>query len=113
MKAHLIWKAEDVMRAVHGHCLHEQTWQAHGVSIDSRTVKAGDLFVALKGPTHDGHDHVAEAITAGAVAAIVARQLPQVPPQAPLVMVDDTFIALEELGRAGRTRAQAKILAVT
>src|ERR1700722_11304724 len=109
MKSHLTWTAEDVINAVHGHCLHEQTWQAHGVSIDSRTVKPGDLFVALKGPAHDGHDHVAAAFAAGAVAAIVSRQLSQVPPQTPLVMVDDTFVALEELGRAGRARAQAKM----
>jgi UDP-N-acetylmuramoyl-tripeptide--D-alanyl-D-alanine ligase len=113
MKTHLTWKAEDVMHAVHGHNLHEQTWKAHGVSIDSRTVQKGDLFVALKGPEHDGHDHVAAAFTNGAIAAIVAHQPPQVSAQAPLITVEDTFIALEELGHAGRARAEAKIIAVT
>jgi UDP-N-acetylmuramoyl-tripeptide--D-alanyl-D-alanine ligase len=113
MTAKLTWQAEDVMRAVHGHCLHEQTWQAQGVSIDSRTAKPGDLFIALKGPAHDGHDHVAEALTAGATAAIVSRALSHIPPQAPLIMVEDTFKALEELGRAGRARSQASIIAVT
>ncbi len=111
--SNLIWQAEDIIRAVRGQCLHEQSWQAHGVAIDSRTVQSGDVFVALQGPVHDGHDHVAAAISAGAVAAIVARQPPQAPPASPLVVVEDTFKALEALGQAGRQRATAKIIAVT
>lgn len=113
MTAKLNWNAEDVIRAVHGQCLHDQSWQAHGVAIDSRVTQPGDLFVALKGPTHDGHEHVSAAFAAGAVAAIVARQPPQIPPQAPLITVPDTFTALQELGQAGRKRAQAKTIAVT
>jgi UDP-N-acetylmuramoyl-tripeptide--D-alanyl-D-alanine ligase len=108
-----LWQAEDVVRAVRASCLHEQSWTANSVSIDSRTVARGDLFVALQGPAHDGHDHVAAAFTAGAAAAIVARQPSQVPPDAPLIFVDDTFVALQALGRAGRDRAKGKIIAVT
>jgi UDP-N-acetylmuramoyl-tripeptide--D-alanyl-D-alanine ligase len=108
-----LWDAEDVVRAVRGRCLHEQSWGATGVSIDSRTVAKGDLFIALQGPVHDGHDHVAAAFAAGAAAALVARQPLQVPPDSPLVFVEDTFQALQELGRAGRDRAQGKIIAVT
>ncbi|MGB9153253.1 MAG: UDP-N-acetylmuramoyl-tripeptide--D-alanyl-D-alanine ligase, partial [Alphaproteobacteria bacterium] len=66
-----------------------------------------------QGPAHDGHDHVAAAIKAGASAALVSRQPSQTPPDAPLVFVDDTLIALQELGRAGRARAKGKIIAVT
>ncbi|MGH9781846.1 MAG: Mur ligase domain-containing protein, partial [Candidatus Acidiferrales bacterium] len=44
-----------------------------GVSIDSRTVKPGELFVAIRGPRHDGHDFVAAALAQGAAAAIVGR----------------------------------------
>lgn len=113
MTTELTWKAEDVIRAVHGQCLQEQTWKAHGVSFDCRTTQAGDLFVALKGPVHDGHDFVAPAFAAGAVAAIVSRQPPQAPAQAPLILVEDTLKALEELGRAGRKRSHARIVAVT
>lgn len=113
MSSNLLWPAEAVIRAVHGHCLQEQSWQATGVSIDSRAVQKGDLFVALKGPTHDGHDHVAAAFEAGAAAAIVSRQPLQIPAQAPLVTVEDTFAALEDLGRAGRARTHARIAAVT
>jgi UDP-N-acetylmuramoyl-tripeptide--D-alanyl-D-alanine ligase len=113
MTMQLTWTADDVMRAVNGHSLHEQTWLAHGVSIDSRTVKAGDLFIALKGPAHDGHDHVAAAFAAGAVVAIVSHTSPKVSPQSPLIMCDDTFVALQRLGQAGRARSQATIIAVT
>ena len=45
-----------------------------GVSIDSRTLQAGDLFFAIKGDAHDGHDHVARAFEAGAAAAVVSRE---------------------------------------
>lgn len=113
MTSQLVWKAEEIVSKLHGQCLHEQTWAARGVSIDSRTVQPGDLFVALKGPVHDGHDHVAAAITAGATAAIVSRQPAQISPSIPLVFVEDTFKALEALGHAGRERATGKIIAVT
>src|SRR5260370_21503394 len=43
-----------------------------GVSIDSRTIRAGELFLAIHGPRHDGHDHVAGALERGAIAAVVA-----------------------------------------
>lgn len=113
MTPQLIWQAEDIIRAVRGECLHEQSWQCGGVSIDSRTVKSGDLFIALKGPVHDGHDHVAAAIAAGAGAAIVARQPPHTTPVTPLIFVEDTFKALEALGYAGRMRSTGTIIAVT
>lgn len=109
----LVWQAEDVMRAVRGQCLHMQDWTAHGVTIDSRTTGAGDLFVAIKGDSLDGHTYVHKAFDAGAVAAIVDRQPPQVPPDAPLIFVDDTFTALQDLGRVGRARSSARIIAVT
>ena len=108
-----LWQAEEVLRAVRGRGLHEQTWHARGVSIDSRTVMRGDLFIALKGPIHDGHDHVAAAFAAGASAALVSRQPSQVTSDAPLIFVDDTLVALQQLGRAGRARAKGKIIAVT
>ena len=108
-----LWHAEDVLRAVRGQCLHEQNWTASGVAIDGRTTQKGDLFIALKGPTHDAHDFVGQALAAGAVAAVVQRTPSQVPPNAPVLFVGDTFAALQDLGRVGRQRAKAKILAVT
>ncbi|MBI3447182.1 MAG: UDP-N-acetylmuramoylalanyl-D-glutamyl-2,6-diaminopimelate--D-alanyl-D-alanine ligase [Magnetospirillum sp.] len=88
-------------------------WEAAGVSIDSRTVAPGDLFIALEGPNHDGHDHVAAALAAGASAAII-HKLPQgVPADAPLLLVKDTMAALQDLGTASRARSVARIVAVT
>lgn len=113
MTSQLTWQADEVVSKVHGQCLHEQTWKAHGVSIDSRTTQPGDLFVALKGPVHDAHEHVAAAITAGAAGAIVSRQPSQIASSTPLIFVEDTFKALEALGQAGRERATGKIIAVT
>ena len=109
----LVWQAEDVVRAVRGQCLHEQSWTANGVSIDSRTTQPGDLFVAIKGPDKDAHDYVSSAFAAGAAAAIVQRAPAQVPQDVPLLFVEDTFLALQDLGRVSRQRAHAKIVAVT
>ncbi len=82
---------------------------ATGVSIDTRTLLPGDLFVAIKGDTHDGHDHVARAFAAGAVAALVARETPG----GPLFVVDDALRGLERLGVAARRRGAARRLAIT
>jgi len=108
----LLWDSASAAAATGGQA-QGAPWQAHGVSIDSRTLEPGDLFVALVGPSHDGHDHVAAALKAGAAAALVHRRPEGVEPQAPLLQVDDTFHALEALGRAGRARTQARVVAVT
>lgn len=108
-----LWQAEAVLRAVRGHTLHEQSWQANGVAIDSRTVQAGDLFIALKGPHHDAHDYVAAAFEKGAVAALVERAPTSVAANAPLIQVDDTFVAMQDLGGVGRERSTAKIIGLT
>ncbi|WP_022728374.1 UDP-N-acetylmuramoylalanyl-D-glutamyl-2,6-diaminopimelate--D-alanyl-D-alanine ligase [Fodinicurvata sediminis] len=103
-----LWTAEAVRDAVNGQG--EGDWSASGVSIDTRSLEPGDLFVALSGPNFDAHDFVAEAFSRGAAAAIVSRPLPA---EGPLVVVDDTLQALTALGAAGRARASAKIVAVT
>jgi UDP-N-acetylmuramoyl-tripeptide--D-alanyl-D-alanine ligase len=89
-------------------------WRATGVSIDSRTIVAGDLFVALAGDAHDGHDHVAAALRAGAAAALVARRPADLSADAPLLIVPDTLEALVRLGTAARARApETRGVAVT
>ena len=87
-------------------------WAATGVSIDSRSLAPGDLFVALSGPNHDGHDFVLAALAAGAAAALVERPVAGLPPGAPVLPVADTLGALEALGRAGRRRA-ATVIGIT
>ncbi|NBX04225.1 MAG: UDP-N-acetylmuramoylalanyl-D-glutamyl-2, 6-diaminopimelate--D-alanyl-D-alanine ligase, partial [Alphaproteobacteria bacterium] len=90
------------------------TWQALRVEIDSRRVKAGDLFVAIRGENFDGHQFVPAALAAGAVSAVVSSPLPSPPPEGEgILYVSDTQKALEDLGRFGRGRARAKIIGVT
>ena len=71
-----------------------------GVSIDSRTLQRGELFFAIRGPRHDGHDHVAGALARGAAAAVVeAGRLASYPEEirVRLFGVDDTLAALQQL----------------
>ena len=82
----------------------------HGLSIDTRTLKEGDLFVALKGE-RDGHDFVEAAFKAKAGAALVSRAVPDA--KGPLLAVADTQRGLEDLACAARTRSSAKILGIT
>ena len=85
-----------------------------GVSIDTRTLAEGDLFVALKGDNSDGHDYVRKAFEAGAAAAVIDEAHAQALAGAgPLYVAKDTLIALEGLGRAARSRSKARIVAVT
>jgi len=89
-----------------------QTWAATGVSIDTRTLDPGDLFVALT-DQRDGHDFVAQALEKGAAAAMVSRLPEGVPDTAPLLIVDDVLSGLEALARAARARTEARVIAVT
>ena len=85
-------------------------WTANGVSIDTRTIQPGDLFVALK-DIRDGHDFVAAALSQGAAAALVSRVPEGV--DGPLLIVPDVLAALTALGAAGRARSRAKVVGVT
>ena len=87
-----------------------------GVSIDSRTLAAGELFVAIHGPRHDGHDHVEEALGRGAAAAVVARDRVggyAEAVQGRCLVVEDTLAGLHRLARAVRNTWGRKIAAVT
>ena len=85
-----------------------------GVSIDTRTLQAGDLFFAIKGDANDGHDHVARAFAAGAGACVVAQaRQSDLAAYGPVFGVDDTLRAMERLGIAARARTGARIVAVT
>jgi len=87
-----------------------------GVSIDSRTLYAGELFIAIHGPTHDGHDHVAAAMESGALAAVVAEPLVSRYPgwlQDRCITVADTLEALHGLARAVRKEWGKKVCGIT
>jgi UDP-N-acetylmuramoyl-tripeptide--D-alanyl-D-alanine ligase len=108
-----LWTAAEALAATGGRASSGKDWRAAGVSIDSRSCAAGDLFVALAGPNFDGHDYVAAALGRGAAAAIVSRRPANVPADAALVLVDDTMTALDDLGRCARRRTGAQIVAIT
>src|SRR5262245_15065453 len=69
-----------------------------GISTDTRAIKPGAAFVALRGETHDGHEHLDAAARAGALVALVERDVPA-PPGLLLVRVPSTLTALGDLGR--------------
>ncbi len=94
-----LWSAQEAITATGG--TGPGGWIASGVSIDTRTLDPGDLFVALK-DARDGHDFVAQALAEGAAAALVSRIPDGVSPDAPLLLVPDVQRALEALGRAAR-----------
>jgi UDP-N-acetylmuramoyl-tripeptide--D-alanyl-D-alanine ligase len=106
-----LWTAGDAAVATGG--LSASDWVATGVSIDTRSICAGDLFVALRGPNHDGHDFVAAALARGAAAAVVDRDIPDLPMAASLLRVADTLAGLADLGAAARERTGARVIAVT
>ena len=105
-----LWTDTEAVTATKGRST--ARWEADGVSIDTRTLKAGDLFVALK-DQRDGHDFVAQALSKGAAAALVSRVPDDCPPDAPLLIVPDVLEALEGLAKAARARTRAKVIAVT
>jgi UDP-N-acetylmuramoyl-tripeptide--D-alanyl-D-alanine ligase len=107
----VLWSADDAVRATGGRAT--QPWVASGVSIDSRTLEAGDLFVALKGEIHDGHDHLDQVAERGASAALVSRAVTGAGASLPLLIVPDTFEGLRALARAARERTKARLVAVT
>ncbi len=84
----------------------------NGVSTDTRTVKAGALFVALRGERFDGHAFLDQAKSAGALAAMVDRKFSGTPPM-PTIVVDDTKLALGALAGGWRARFAPTLIAVT
>ncbi|MEX5727052.1 UDP-N-acetylmuramoyl-tripeptide--D-alanyl-D-alanine ligase [Rhodovulum iodosum] len=105
-----LWTGAEAARATGGRAT--RRFQATGVSIDTRSLQPGDLFVALT-DRRDGHDFVADALDKGAAAAMVSRVPTGVGSRAPLLMVPDVLKGLAALGRAGRARSAARVVAVT
>ena len=87
--------------------------EVSGVSTDSRTLQAGELFVALPGEHFDGHDFLAAAFTAGARAAVVGRGRSGLPEGRPLLLVEDTLTAYGKIAGWYRRRFDLSVVAVT
>jgi UDP-N-acetylmuramoyl-tripeptide--D-alanyl-D-alanine ligase len=101
-----LWTSQEIAAATGGTA--SAPFEVIGVTFDSREVEPGYLFIAMPGTVHDGHKFVDAAFAAGAVAAIVSE-----PVGHPHILVDDTFAALQALGRASRERSEATIFGVT
>ncbi|HUO87673.1 MAG TPA: UDP-N-acetylmuramoyl-tripeptide--D-alanyl-D-alanine ligase [Rhizomicrobium sp.] len=106
-----LWTSEEAQGATLG--IPGRAFEVTGLSIDTRTLKPGDLFVALRGENRDGHDFVRAAFAAGAGAALVSREPPGVGHDKPLLTVANTQRGLEDLAVASRARSSARIAAVT
>ena len=101
-----LWTSAEIASATGGTA--SATFEVTGVTFDSREVQSGDLFVAMPGTVYDGHKFVEAAFVSGAAGAIVSQRV-----SGPHVLVENTAVALEALGRASRKRSNATIMGVT
>jgi UDP-N-acetylmuramoyl-tripeptide--D-alanyl-D-alanine ligase len=101
-----LWTSDEIANACGGTA--SARFEAEGVAFDSREIRPSDLFIALTGEATDGHRFIGQAFAAGATGAIVSD-----PVEGPHVLVADTMTALNQLGRAGRARAEVKAIGVT
>lgn len=105
-----LWTSQDAIAATKGQSSCD--WSASGVSIDTRSLQPGDLFVALAAQ-RDGHEFVAQALAKGAAAALVTHVPEGVPADAPLLIVPDVLAALNALAMAARSRMTGQVIAIT
>ncbi len=106
----VLWTSDAAARATGGRVT--RAFEATGISIDTRSLQPGDLFVALR-DVRDGHDFVAGALKKGAAGALVSRIPEGCTEDDPLLIVPDVLDGLTALGAAGRARSKAKVVAVT
>lgn len=110
-----LWDDEAFLSATRGRPVGRLPAEITGISIDTRTLKPGDAYFAIKGERLDGHDFVSAAMRAGASLAVVAEEklvaLGRI--SLPMVVVSDVLEAMRQLGMASRARSKAKIIAVT
>ncbi|MEM0929079.1 MAG: UDP-N-acetylmuramoyl-tripeptide--D-alanyl-D-alanine ligase [Pseudomonadota bacterium] len=110
MTALPLWKDYQVAAATRGRSRGSGEWSASGLSIDTRTLRPGDIFVAIEAE-RDGHDFVPQAFNAGASAALVSLPLDEA--IGPQIVVNHTLTALESLAAAARDRNFGKLIGVT
>lgn len=112
--AEALWTWNDLVAAAAGEADGADPGAITNISIDSRGIGPGELFVALK-DRRDGHDFVSNAFQAGASAALVNRDYVRQPGDGALLRVEDTLAGLERIGMAARARlsSEARVIAVT
>ncbi len=103
-----LWSSQEIDKIVQGQST--SPWKCKGISIDTRTLNKGDLFVALKSEAGDGHAYLEEAAKKGAAAALVSEECKAL---LPIILVKDTLVALQQIGVAAQQRSPALRIAVT
>ncbi|MEI7672628.1 MAG: Mur ligase domain-containing protein, partial [Deltaproteobacteria bacterium] len=110
--------ASEILKATGGVSLQGgHNWSCKGISTDTRTLAAGDLFIALAGENFDGHDCLAKAAERGAAGLLIladtAKKLAMPPEELPVIAVQDTLIALGDIARDWRQRFPIPVVAIT
>ena len=106
----MIWTAKEAAIVTNGKIF--SNWHGGKIVFDSRLIEPGDIFLALPGNSSDGHAHVAKAFGKGAAAAIVEK-IPEDVSKERLLLVKDSFIALNDLANYKRLKSKAKFIAIT
>lgn len=105
---------EEIVQATGGRLLSPgRARHVNGVSINSKTVRRGNCFIAIRGERHDGHRFASEAVHKGAVAVIVSREVTNVPSTIGVILVKDTTAAFGELARHYRLKFKVTVIAIT
>ncbi len=105
-----LWDSKDAAKATGGQ--NTASWSAKGVSIDTRTIQPGDLFIPIKA-NRDGHEFVGKAFENGAVAALVDHIPEGLNESLPLLLVPNVMKAFWAMARFARSRLKGKVIAVT
>jgi UDP-N-acetylmuramoyl-tripeptide--D-alanyl-D-alanine ligase len=102
---------DEVAEAIGGELEGDPDVEIRGVSTDSRTLKRGDLFFALRGPNFDGTAFAQDALSGGAAAVVLPKEAERISPS---ILVEDTLLALGKLARYHRGRlTEMKVVAIT
>ncbi|MEW6534284.1 MAG: UDP-N-acetylmuramoyl-tripeptide--D-alanyl-D-alanine ligase [Candidatus Auribacterota bacterium] len=105
---------KEIIRAVNGEIITSGRQDVcASISTDTRTLKKGDTFVALKGDNFDGNDYIGQAVSAGAEIVIVSRKDCTIPAGITAVYVDDTLRALGDIASYYRSRLKCRVIAIT
>ena len=103
-------KLKDIIKNINAQCDYSGELEISGVSTDTRTIEKGDLFIALVGEKFNGHDYISVAEQNGAAAVICSQE---VEANVPVLMVDDTLLAMHRLASYYRTLLDIKVVAIT
>jgi UDP-N-acetylmuramoyl-tripeptide--D-alanyl-D-alanine ligase len=109
-----LWTVQELLAATGGTLHGNIALPMNGISIDSRNIAPGDIFVAIKGDTHDGHSFVVKALQAGAGVGVVSQVTDEMKSVGAVLQVaDDPLHGLENMGRVARNWNKGKSIAVT